>query len=155
MTQGDRELIERLEFLRCQPNSERSNDAVDDAMEHAADRLGYYMRRLEVVPDGNEGLDGIACRDETIKMQDDRIQALSAENEKLREVLGIRDATLARITAALGMAPVRNVAETEAAILADHKAGLSLRQIAAKQSVGIGIVRGIITRQALKGANNG
>lgn len=38
-TPEERELIERLQFLRCQPNSRRSNDAVDDALETAADTL--------------------------------------------------------------------------------------------------------------------
>lgn len=42
----------------------------------AAARIEYLEKRLEIVPGLSETADGISCRDETIKLQDARIQAL-------------------------------------------------------------------------------
>ena len=44
----------------------------------AAARIEYLGKRLEVVPGWSESADGISCRDDTIKLQDARIQALEA-----------------------------------------------------------------------------
>ena len=43
------------------------------------DRLAALEARLEVVPGWSEDADGIACRNATIKMQDERLAALEAK----------------------------------------------------------------------------
>lgn len=58
----------------------------------AAARIEYLEKRLEIVPGLSETADGISCRDETIKLQDARIQALEtslaeAEGRVIAEVV--------------------------------------------------------------------
>lgn len=50
----------------------------------AADLIEQFVKRLEVVQGWNEGVDGISCRDETIRLQDARIERLEADLEKER-----------------------------------------------------------------------
>lgn len=48
------------------------------------ERVSYLERRLEVVPGFSEDADGIACRDDTIRLQDGQIRRLGRELGVLR-----------------------------------------------------------------------
>lgn len=64
------------------------------------DRLAALEARLEVVPGWSEDADGIACRNATIKMQDERLAALEAD-QRLYPAALIRLAEYAEMIAAL------------------------------------------------------
>jgi uncharacterized small protein (DUF1192 family) len=53
-----------------------------ETLERASTEIDRLRARLEVRDDG--GPDGITCRDETIKLQDEVIARLRAENERLK-----------------------------------------------------------------------
>ena len=59
-------------------------ERLHDDLDNAEDRIAELEARLELyAADGTrlpESCDGIACRDETIKLQDNRIAKLEAEN---------------------------------------------------------------------------
>lgn len=50
----------------------------------AAAEITRLRARLEVMPEWPESADGIACRDETIRLQDARIASLRAELAEAR-----------------------------------------------------------------------
>lgn len=84
------ELIERLRARKvCKDGIRRQPQKHE---REAADRIEYLERRLEVVPGLSEDADGIACRDETIRLQDARIAAQAAEIERLNAIKKIVDA---------------------------------------------------------------
>lgn len=63
--------------------------AYQRAMIHeAADALQYLSARLEVVPGFSESADGISCRDETIRLQVERIERLTTRLEVAERALG-------------------------------------------------------------------
>ena len=83
----------------------------------AAARIEYLEKRLEIVPGLSETADGISCRDETIKLQDARIQALEtslaeAEGRVIAEVVAwLRETWMAdwdQVTTALETGDWRN-----------------------------------------------
>ena len=57
------------------------DDRLLRALEAEVERL---RKRLEVVDGWSEDADGIACRDDTIKLQDQRIEAQAAEIARLK-----------------------------------------------------------------------
>ncbi len=50
-------------------------------------QIAKLQARLEVVPGWSEDADGIACRNDTIKLQDECIAKLQADGERLAEAL--------------------------------------------------------------------
>ena len=57
----------------------------------AADEIARLRKRLEVVEDWSEDADGIACRNDTIRLQDERIARLREERRRLVEALKVAD----------------------------------------------------------------
>ena len=55
-----------------------------DLLGEAAARIAYLEARLEVVPGMSEDADGIACRNDTTKLQADRVERLEAQLAKLQ-----------------------------------------------------------------------
>lgn len=53
----------------------------------AVARIEYLEKRLEVQPEWGEDCDGIGCRDETIRLQDERMARQSAHIEALEAAL--------------------------------------------------------------------
>lgn len=76
-------LPELIERVRGAELSERAADRKAEELQAEVDRL---RARLEVLPNG--GPDGIACRDETIRGQDEAIDRLRAENKDLKRAVG-------------------------------------------------------------------
>lgn len=88
--EGESELVERLR-ANADP---RCHQHIPSLSQEAADRIEALERRLEVVPGWSEDADGIACRNDTIKLQDNRITTLSrrlAEAEKALEFYADRE----------------------------------------------------------------
>lgn len=56
-----------------------------------ADEIARLRKRLEVVEDWSEDADGIACRNDTIRLQDERIARLREERRRLVEALKVAD----------------------------------------------------------------
>ncbi len=54
------------------------------AASRARDRIAYLEQRLEIVPGWSENCDGIACRDDTIRLQDDLLRKQGRELAELR-----------------------------------------------------------------------
>lgn len=61
-----------------QPESSGVSD-VERAMDEAADLITTLRARLELTGDFADGPDGIECRDDTIKLLDEKITTLRAE----------------------------------------------------------------------------
>lgn len=79
-----RELVERLRKVDAEGFRDAPTGEEIDAL---LDRIEYLERRLEVVPEWGEDCDGIGCRDETIKLLDERIERLSAESADLKQAV--------------------------------------------------------------------
>lgn len=62
-------------------------DEAATALEALSARVTELEQRLEVVPGWSQDADGIACRDDTIKLLDAKVEALSARERVLREAL--------------------------------------------------------------------
>ena len=70
----------------------------------------------------------------------------AAEIRRLREQCEALEQAVARVRQAISYAPKEDLTAREQAIAVDLGAGLSLRQIAAKHGVGVGVVRGVKAR---------
>jgi hypothetical protein len=91
--EGESGLIERLRAYR--PTNEWGDGVHHVICDEAADRIEALERRLEVVPGWSEDADGIACRNDTIELQDDRITTLS---RRLAEADAVFEAIKAHAT---------------------------------------------------------
>ena len=77
-------------FWRWHMSSDDSSDLATAFARHRqplAARVAYLEKRLEVEPDWGEDCDGIACRNDTIKLQDVRIVRQSARVAELEAAL--------------------------------------------------------------------
>ena len=72
------------------PSPKRLKTAValiDKTFHAQSAQIAKLQARLEVVPGWSEDADGIACRNDTIKLQDECIAKLQADGERLAEAL--------------------------------------------------------------------
>lgn len=82
-TEPQADIVERLvDYTPCL----QSDVAICDrrGLHEAAAEITRLRARLEVEPGWSESADGIACRDETIRLQDARIASLRAELAEAR-----------------------------------------------------------------------
>lgn len=81
------ELVERLRKKARYTDNTFDNHSLGEMYREAATAIERLTARLEVVPGFSEDADGIACRDDTIRLQDERIARLTAREAELCEAL--------------------------------------------------------------------
>ena len=100
-TQADREAAEEWTGLIAASLGYKGDIVADLAQDFAAHRIAHeapllaenerLRKRLEVVPGWSEDADGIACRNDTIALQDARIEKLRARVAELENCIRVAD----------------------------------------------------------------
>ena len=87
------ELVDLIERLESHMGKQDPQILLADCREAASElraqsvQIAKLQARLEVVPGWSEDADGIACRNDTIKLQDECIAKLQADGDKLAGAL--------------------------------------------------------------------
>ena len=97
------ELVDLIERLESHMGKQDPQILLADCREAASElraqsvQIAKLQARLEVVPGWSEDADGIACRNDTIKLQDECIAKLQADGDKLAAAAtALRDDMLMR-----------------------------------------------------------